>query len=64
MLIVRFWTGNSLFLICVTGDISRTTSDASFGDPEERIVDAKLEGGKTIIRSKEKETTLKVNGFR
>ncbi|XP_067945192.1 serine-rich adhesin for platelets-like [Watersipora subatra] len=41
------------------GEISRTTSDASFGDPEERIIDAKLEGGKTIVKSKEKEAALK-----
>lgn len=32
--------------------MQRASSDASFGDPDERIVDAKLEGGKTILKSK------------
>jgi len=45
------------------GDISRAESDASFGDPEERIIDAKLEGGKTIIKSKEKESFSKVFSY-
>lgn len=54
------FTGSSDHLY-IPGDISRATSDTSFGDPEERIVDAKLEGGKTIVRSKEKEVAAKVS---
>ena len=44
-----------------TGDIQRAASDNSFGDPDERIIDAKLEGGKTIRRSKEREAAHQVH---
>lgn len=48
--------------LCVLGDFQRTSSEASFGDPEEKIIDAKLEGGKTILKSKDRETSHKVKG--